>query len=468
VPIGHVYHRCKQRDRGHTLHTLFGRNLLLRSWCHILRTMSILHYGANHRLPGLSASVPCHVPAANDVRVFLVSCLYTMCLVLSHALALWALLFCLLDVRSSFPSPFVTGMVTFPSLGIVVTTDFSGSALRVMGLTPPFAPIRTVGVHGSGTTVGATAQLYASWWLTAAPWSNTTVLVPDSSGNRVIEMDVVTGFLVKVWFTGLPNVAGVAATSQRIAVAYGIDTGTTRLNMYDLSGVLKWTVGGVALALGDTTRAGLLLGGPNGLRFSRDGSMVFLTEGNAYRITKWHAATGAYLGTVGSGYSFPADVLECWAGSGSGIVVSNLAGSTLVGVDAGGTVTTAAVTAPVSTALVPGVGVLVATQSVVDGTWGAVFYLRSVVIATHPVNATTTVPASVTFTVVLTAASASTGVTYAWTKGGVAVGGNSTSYTYTGAAVDGGQTFAIVCTVTHAMGTAMSNPATLTVQVCDM
>jgi hypothetical protein len=71
---------------------------------------------------------------------------------------------------------------------------------------------------------------------------------------------------------------------------------------------------------------------------------------------------------------------------------------------------------------------------------------------------------TVTFSVTLATNSSTTGVTYTWTKGGVAVGTNSSTYTITAANADGG-VFAVVCTVSHAMGLAVSNPATLTVQV---
>jgi hypothetical protein len=67
--------------------------------------------------------------------------------------------------------------------------------------------------------------------------------------------------------------------------------------------------------------------------------------------------------------------------------------------------------------------------------------------------------------VALTPASPSTGITFTWTKDGVIVGSNSTTYAYTGQATDVGPGLIIVCTAVHATGAAVSTAATLTVQV---
>ncbi len=90
----------------------------------------------------------------------------------------------------------------------------------------------------------------------------------------------------------------------------------------------------------------------------------------------------------------------------------------------------------------------------------------SVAIATHPVSATVALGVSATFSVTLASNSSTAALTFMWTKGGVTVGANSSSYTYTGVDADSGSPKAIVCTVIHATGRAVSNTATLTVQVC--
>jgi hypothetical protein len=69
----------------------------------------------------------------------------------------------------------------------------------------------------------------------------------------------------------------------------------------------------------------------------------------------------------------------------------------------------------------------------------------------------------VTFTA--TPAAGNTVSVYAWTLGGVAVGMNAPTYTYTAVDSQAGQTLNVVCTVTGTYGTAGSNTATVTVQV---
>jgi hypothetical protein len=231
--------------------------------------------------------------------------------------------------------------------------------------------------------------------------------------------------------------------------------------MFDISGNALWSVGGAELAYGVTTNAGTLLGKPIRVTFSQDASYLLVAEAYSQRVTKWNAATGAYIGSVGSGYSNPAEVVECWTGSGVGAIVVDGNNNRVSRVSETGVVTTVTGVGVdmTSLALVPGQGMIVVSLSL------GFFYLRSVVIATHPVSATVVVGAAATFSVTLTASSATTGLTYAWTKGGVAVGTNSASLSYTTSAADVGSPMSIVCTVTHAMGRAVSNAATLSVMV---
>jgi hypothetical protein len=220
-------------------------------------------------------------------------------------------------------------------------------------------------------------------------------------------------------------------------------------------------VGGAALADTVTTNVGVLLGAPSGVQFSQDGTYVLLAEAYSMRITKWSTATGAYLGSVGSGYRFPFDVTECWTGTGVGTVVPDYLNARFAVVSETGVVTTsttAAMNSPTAIELVPGVGTMVVAQGS-----SQIMVLSSVAIATHPVSATVAVSATATFSVTLTANSATTGLTYVWTVGGVVVGSNSASLSIATTDANGGW-FSVVCTVKHAMGQAVSNAGNLIVQ----
>ncbi len=371
--------------------------------------------------------------------------------------------------RQSVGSPSVTTVTTLSRLGALVASDSVGGSLRVLNLTVAGLPfVRTAGVMGTGSTVGAPAQLSSALWMTPAPWSNTTILVPDPVQGRVIEVDVASGLLVKVWLTGLPAVSGVAATLSRMAVCYGKGTSTTKLEMYDLNGALLWSVGGVALAPGMSSGVGALLGGPSGLEFGQDGSYLLLSEAYSGRVTKWNAATGAYMASIGSGFGTPSDVVECWS-SGVGTVVADSGLHNLVA-NADIVTSTASslpndVKIPTGVVLVPGLGAVVALQGSTPALAnGGIVVLSSVAIETQPVNVTVVPPNFVNFFITLTGISASSGVSYRWTKGGVVVG-NSPQFTYgaTNGDADAGPNYAIVCTVTHALGRAISDAAILTV-----
>jgi hypothetical protein len=196
------------------------------------------------------------------------------------------------------------------------------------------------------------------------------------------------------------------------------------------------------------------------VKFSQDASYVLVAEWYSGRVTRWSATNGAYLGTVTTGVNGN-DVEECFTGSGTGVVALDYWLSILQRVSEAGASTSMYTTSnPTSIVLLPGRGLLMAAQSI-----SQVRLYSSVAIATHPVSATVAVGGSATFSVTLTANSASTGLTYAWTKDGVPVGTNSASFAYDGVIADGGPPLGIVCTITHALGKAVSNTATLTVQV---
>ena len=410
-----------------------------------------------------------HVPAVTTLPWAFVSAkcdvLIAWCLALPFSLDLRDLR----DLpRPTIAQPAVLSTAVLPTLGVFVVVAYwpstLGSRLLVYD-TKTRAFVRTVGTAGSGSVVGATAEMNFGRWLCPSPWSNTTVLIPDSSVGRIVEVDVVTGFLVKVWLSGLSAPFSVAATGSRMAVTWGTYTATTKLAMYDLSGVVLWTVGGAALSDQDTSNAGVRLGGPARVQFSQDGFYVLVAEAFSNRVTKWNATTGAYIGSLGAGLYKPYDVMECWTGSGVGAVATAYSSPTgrLDRVSEAGAMTSLSVTGSdtvLSVSILPGVGLVTLSQGI------GLFVYSSVAVATHPASATAaTATSTATFTVALTANSATTGLTYAWTKAGVPVGTSSPSYTYTATAadVDAGPTYAIVCTITHATGYAVTNVATLTV-----
>jgi hypothetical protein len=95
----------------------------------------------------------------------------------------------------------------------------------------------------------------------------------------------------------------------------------------------------------------------------------------------------------------------------------------------------------------------------------AMYAFRSLAILNQPSSLTVTVGSVATFSVTLTANSASSGVTYAWAKDGVPVGSNSSTLSYVAGPADLRTVSAFVCTVTHALGRVMSSIATLTIVV---
>jgi hypothetical protein len=355
----------------------------------------------------------------------------------------------------------VSALTYLPAQGVIVGSQYSPPRLVVYNASTGDLT-NTLGSSGTGTTVGATVQFGRPRWTTTVPWSPTAVLVPDDVNDRVVEVDTVTGLLVKVWLSGVTNPFGVAATGSRIAVGWGAETLTTsKLDMYDLAGTLQWSVGGAYV--GDSSSAGTLLGDPAQVQFSQDGSYVLLVETTSARVTKWSTHTGEYLGSVGSGYYAPYAAHECWTGAGVGTLVTSLeTPGRLSRVSDTGTVTTRTFTGsslPLGVVVVPGRSVVLLGQT------SGLHFLSSVAIADQPVSANVTVPSSATFTVNLTANSASSGVTFEWTKGGVTVGSSSPSYTYDAVDTDGGQAFSVVCTVSHTTGRVVTSAANLTVQV---
>lgn len=65
-----------------------------------------------------------------------------------------------------------------------------------MGATPVLE--REVGVAGTGSAVGKVAQFLIPRALHVCPWAVNNILVVDSGNDRVVEVDVSLGLLVKV------------------------------------------------------------------------------------------------------------------------------------------------------------------------------------------------------------------------------------------------------------------------------
>jgi hypothetical protein len=268
------------------------------------------------------------------------------------------------------------GSLVSSSLGIIVVTSHTAPVgLAVYNLTT-LAFIRTAGVSGSGSTAGAVAQMAGPRWPAWTAWSNTTVLVPDSSNSRVIEVDVVTGLLVKIWANDLTDVSGVATTRSRMVITFGTYRSITKLNMYDLTGLLLWSV---------TSQ----LAAPSAVQFSADETYVLVGEGgNATvsrhdsRVSKWNSATGAYLSSVGAGHNNAVFVAECWTGTGVGTLVTQWSKNSVELVSDSGVITSSTAVLPSATSLssaafAPGLGLLVVSQG--DG---QLYFLSSVAVAT--------------------------------------------------------------------------------------
>jgi hypothetical protein len=317
----------------------------------------------------------------------------------------------------------------------------------VYTLAPNPALVRTLGSVGSGTAVGSPAQIGGNprliCWL---PFTNTSILLDDAGNNRVIEVNVLTGNLVKVW-AGRGGVS-LAASMTLVAIGYG-----TTVDLYNIAGTFSRTL---TSSISD----------PWGLRFAPDGSYLTMVEKGVTPSTmkKFRVSDGAVQTAPVTFNGSSLDVAEECVSSTTGNIAAVLVndGASNVTLVDGGTTTVwqGGLNRVLDMALVPSLGVLLA-----DFSNNRVLLLSSVTILTHPANVTVPVGSVATFTVALTATSATSGVTYTWTKGGVAVGTNSSTYSFTPSATDAGIVSTVVVTVTHAMGSAVSSTAYLTVQV---
>jgi hypothetical protein len=326
----------------------------------------------------------------------------------------------------------------------------------VFSTSSPSLPwVRTVGTSGSGSVVGGPLQLGTVRYICTLPFKTASVIMDDVGNARVTEVDVVTGFLVRVWKP--TRGSNVAASLTMVAISGGdVSLGTQHINLYDTAGSLLRSI-----------TSGL--GTPWGMRFSMDGSYLVMVDQTASAVGSlktFRTSDGAALTPMSTAVNGLAltDVEECMSSvtGAVGLVFLNDASASTIRVVDGVSATavwSGSWNRAMGFAVVPRFGVVVAAFSS-----NVVVVLSSIQIATHPVSASVTMGTPSTFTIALSATSATSGVTYSWTLGGVPVGTNSSSYTNAGGAADGG-TQLVVCSVTHATGWAVSNAATLTVKV---
>jgi hypothetical protein len=280
-------------------------------------------------------------------------------------------------------------------------------------------------------------------WL---PFKTSSILVEDAVNSRNLEVDVLTGNTVKVW----PGGTNPAASLTMVALCAG-----TNVLLHDTTGTLLRVIVTSTIAT------------PWAVQFSADGTYILtVDQGAAYAGTlrKFRVSDGAVLTAPYDVTGVSLDALaECVSASTGNLgvaVLTDYDGNITV-YDGGSTTVYRGVwNRGLDMALVPSLGVVVA-----DFNNLRVLLLTSVTILTHPTSAIAITPSTAVFSVALTTTSATTGLTYVWTKGGVVVGTNLSSYTYTSVDNEGGLAFPIGVTITHAMGAAISNAATLTVQV---
>jgi hypothetical protein len=325
-----------------------------------------------------------------------------------------------------------------------------GASSFVYSLSVGLPLVRTVGSPGNGAAIGAALQMDFPRLLCVLPFKSASVLVDDPFNGRVLEADVVTGNLVKIWAT---KQAGTVSSPAASMTLVAICTSGMQLNVYDTSGAL---VRSLTPGTTDTW----------GMRFSMDSSYLVVSDRvSTGSVKKIRISDGTVLTPVASvSNSLVTDVEECMSpatGSIAMVVIDDNDSGVAV-YDGVSPVTPwrPGISRGLGFTVVPGFGVLVATLNS-----GRLQVLTSVAIATQPSSATVSVGGSVSFSIGLLPNSSTNGVTFAWTKDGVAVGTNSSTYTYVAVDTDAERSFSIMCTVTHATGLAVSNPATLTVQV---
>lgn len=307
---------------------------------------------------------------------------------------------------------------------------------------------------GSGSTAGQPVQLSSalrsSCWLPFAP---TSVLVLDRGNGRVVEVNVVTGSLVKVWSAaGSHN--SVAASLFLVAIAQG-----SQVDLYDPTGsIVRSIVAGSGGVVFDTVW---------GMRFSVDGAYVVFVDQGATSVgmaRKFRSSDGTPVAVSGNTLgTFLTDVEECVSSLTNNVALamtSDVPGTVSVVDGSSTTQWPGPLDRALGLRLLPGVGTVVAEFNT-----GRLVLLSSVALATHPISTTVLATTPVTFSVTLSPNSATSGITYTWTKGGIVVASGNFPNLFLETTIndaDAGPSYAIVCTVSHALGLAVSNTATLT------
>ena len=153
-----------------------------------------------------------------------------------------------------------------------------------------------IGSAGSGSVLGQEVQFSQTRSVCVAPWAHSNVLVVDAGNNRVLEVAIPGGNLVKVcvcmrcdsskhqswlrlklscfvhiaaqvWVTQVDGLLGVAASSTLLVVSHAAPS-QARVLVLDMGGSIVSTIGGAALGEGDTCCAGSRLGMPSSLAVS--------------------------------------------------------------------------------------------------------------------------------------------------------------------------------------------------------
>lgn len=308
--------------------------------------------------------------------------------------------------------------------------------------------IRTLGRGGNCATIGAVACFSSPRYIAALPFTATatggTLLVADFGNNRAIEVDVVTGFLVRVWSTS-PTLS-VAASANMVAIS--------NYNTIALYNAVDRTVMRTITIAGST---------PNGMRFSMDGSYLVVADQTNNVVSKWFTNNGSLV--VSARQLDAVDVEECISGStgAPGWIAVNVAQDALFAfVDGSKTIYQPGFSDPFGVTIVPGVGVVTAEIANSQILLFTSPQLTTPFIITAPLlNGTVAVGGSINLTVTTTGVS--TGFTYRWKRGTTTVGTNSPTLTLTAAAADVGAKWIVSVEVSHAQGSFRSSNATIIV-----
>ena len=301
---------------------------------------------------------------------------------------------------------------------------------------------------------GATSASYAVTGVTSANAGSYTVVASNAAGSVTSSAAVLTVISVPT-ITTQPATQSVI-TGGNVTFSVVATTGGGTL-------AYQWSKGGVAIA-GATSASYTITGATSG-------------SAGTYTVTVSNAAgsvtsSGAVL-TITSVVTAPTITTQPatqTANQGASVtlsVVANNGGGTLTyqwskgGVAIGGATSSSYTLASVTSADAASYTVVVSNSAGSVTSSAAVLTVISVpTITTQPATQTITVGANVTFSVVATTGGGT--LTYQWSKGGVAIGGaTSSSYTITSAVLGSAGTYTV--TVSNSAGSVTSSGAVLTV-----